>query len=159
MNWKRLLFVWVVLPLSTAMAQNVDPDVERFAEGIAKSVSKEWTLFDASDRRPYLAMFIHRDTSVQGSTRSSWVLTVYSEEKPGTGITDDKPYRSSKTLFVADCKARTLGGKQGIFYSDGFAQGPVLGSHSVSKLIMDDVAPETQGAILLKAICSRKVGK
>jgi hypothetical protein len=165
MNWKRLLFAWVILPLSTAIAQNVDPaknvdpDVLRFAEDIAKSVSKEWTFFDADDVRPYTARFIHRDTSVQGTTRSSWVLTVYSEEMPGISITDDKPYRSTKFLFVADCKAKTLGGKQGIFYGDGFAQGPALGSHSVSKLKLDDVAPETRGAVILKAICSRKVSK
>jgi hypothetical protein len=92
----------------------------------------------------------------QGKLRKAWFLTQYLKDQvlPDSG----KRYRSTKTLWFFDCKARASGFKQTVYYSD-FDAKQVIDSFERDQPKLSEIVPDSVGEDMLGAACSRKISR
>lgn len=99
--------------------------------------------------------FVDAKTVIRSKpVRSAWIVTSYPSSQKPDGYSVEG-YQSTKEQWIFNCQDRSIATLQVIRYNKMDAQGNIVFSRSIdkSKAVLDSVAPETIGEVILEAIC------
>lgn len=115
--------------------------------------SSDWIIFIKDDK--FVAYVDVQSISQAGSHVKAWFMWDYMETQKNT-FYPFQDYKSSKTLNYFNCSARTSAGIQSVLYAGQVGTSNAVGQYQYdpSKIVFQDVVPDTQGEIMLDYVCA-----
>lgn len=119
-----------------------------------RAPSNEWSFISLTGGDDRAFFYVNRKTITatksNKSLRSSWVLTNYVKNKD----VSSNPYNTTKSIWNFDCKAKSYGVKQTIFYKDNDVSYTGISTEHPK---LEDAVPESAGEFVLMHVCGKRI--